>query len=189
MAFFSQYKDSTDLSIYEELHKIRKVEYSKLFNKEYDPGMSLNNFDLACLDPTKTQYIDLEADVCKENHVYTDVINMYIELTNGVFKPKNISEIWKTANGPIEVKFDIDGKTLRFKPQYEDDWLDPIVFQICEESLKSKNIRFVTCMDNEQYGFGQAIPILRLTKNEQKNLEKEFNWKFAGSEQIHSINN
>lgn len=47
--------------------------------------MELDEFDLACLDATKVLFIDLEADVCMENKVYTHVINSFATLTNNVF--------------------------------------------------------------------------------------------------------
>lgn len=177
--FFKDYEKLSAAELFEKLHSIRKIEYSKLFEKEYDPGMELDELDLASLDETKVIYIDLEADVCKENKVYEEVIKMHSELTNNIFDPKNIKEIWHSQTGPIEVEFELDNEKIKFKPKYLDDWVDGIVFDICKEKIKEKNIRIVTCLGTEGLGFGQSIAIMRLTKEEQANLEKHFKWKFS----------
>ncbi|MCV9928715.1 hypothetical protein OIU83_13680 [Flavobacterium sp. LS1R49] len=177
--FFKNYEKLSNTEIFKKLHSIRKIEYSKLFEKEHDPGMELDEFDLACLDDTKVIFIDLEAGVCKENKVYEEVINLHSKLTDYVFNPKNIKETWNSETGSIEVEFELDKKKINFKPEFRDDWLDEIVFRICKEKIKEKNIRIVDCLGDDGYGFGQSIAIMRLTKEEQENLEKQFKWKFA----------
>jgi hypothetical protein len=176
--FFEEYDKLSDSAIYEKLHSLRKIEYSKIFEKEYDPGMELDEFELCILDNKKVLYIDLEADVCSENNVYVDVIKKYSTLTNNIFNPQNITETWDSESGPIKVTFELDNKKEEFNPKYNDDWLDSIVFEICNKEIRKKNIRLVDCLGDSKYGFGQDIAIMRLTKEEQKILEKNFKWKF-----------
>ena len=140
--------------------------------------MELDEFELCCLDSKKVLYIDLEADVCSENKVYADVIKKYSKLTNNIFNPQNIAETWNSETGPIKVIFELDNRKVEFKPKYNDDWLDSIVFEICNKEIRKKNIRLVDCLGDSEYGFGQDIAIMRLTKEEQKILEKSFKWKF-----------
>lgn len=176
--FFEDFNKLNDSEVYDKLHSLRKIEYSKIFEEEYDPGMELDEFELCCLDSKKVLYLDLEADVCKENNVYIDVIEEYATLTKKIFNPKNITETWNSENGPIEVTFELDNKKIEFKPKYNDDWLDSIVFEICNKEIGKKNIRLVDCLGDSENGFGQDIAIMRLTKEEQKILEKNFKWKF-----------
>lgn len=177
--FFKSYEKLNDSEIFEKIHLDRKVEYSKIFEKEYDPGMELDEFELACIDKTKVIYIDLEADVCKENKVYTEVIKAFSVLTNNVFNPKKIKENWIGETGPIEIEFELENIKTKFNPKYNDDWLDEIVFKVCEDKIKEKNIRLVDCLGDSEYGFGQSISIMRLTKNEQNILQDNFKWKFV----------
>lgn len=177
--FFETHKHLNDVEVFDRLYLERKAEYSKIFEKEYDPGMELDEFDLACLDATKVLFIDLEADVCMENKVYTHVINSFATLTNNVFDPKEIKENWGGEEGPIEIEFETDNFKTKFSPEYKNDWLDEIVFKICEDKIEEKNIRIVSCLGDNEYGFGQAISIMRLTEEEQRVLEDSFNWKFV----------
>lgn len=177
--FFKTYEHLNDSEIFERIHLERKAEYSRIFEKEYDPGMELDEFELACLDITKVLFIDLEADVCKENKVYTQVIKSFATLTNNIFDPKKIEEYWGGEEGAIEVIFETDDVKTKFSPEYKNDWLDEIIFKICEDKIEGKNIRLVNCLGDNEYGFGQAISIMRLTEEEQRILEDSFNWKFV----------
>lgn len=177
--FFKTYEHLNDVEVFERIHLERKAEYSRIFEKEYDPRMELDEFELACLDITKVLFIDLEADVCMENKVYTQVIKSFAALTNNVFDPKKIDEHWGGEEGPIEVVFETDNVKTKFSPEYKDDWLDEDIFKICEDKIEEKNIRLVNCLGDNEYGFGQAISIMRLTEEEQQVLEDSFNWKFV----------
>lgn len=177
--FFKTYENLNDSEIFERIHLERKAEYSRIFEKEYDPGMELDEFELACLDITKVLFIDLEADVCEENKVYTQVIKSFATLTNNVFDPKKIQENWIGKTGPIEIEFEIENVKTKFSPEYKDDWLDEVVFKVCKEKIEEKNIRLVNCLGDNEYGFGQAISIMRLTEEEQRILEDSFSWKFV----------
>lgn len=76
------------------MYIIRIYEYFKIFEKKYDSGMELDEFDLVCFDKSKMVYLDLEFDVCVENNVYVDVIKMFLNLLNGFFNFRNIMEKW-----------------------------------------------------------------------------------------------
>ena len=48
--------------------------------------MDLEAIDLAAYDKKKVLFLDLEADVGKDNDVYVEVIKSYSELSNFIFK-------------------------------------------------------------------------------------------------------
>ena len=176
--FFEKFKKLTDKKVLEELHTIRIDEYSKIFEKKYDPGMELDEFDLACLDKSKMVYLDLEFDVCAENNAYVDVIKMFSNLSNGSFNPRNITEKWQNPSGPITIEFELDDEIIKFNPKYSEDWLDSKVFEVCNEKIKAKKTRIVECLGESDYGYGQCIVFMRLTETEQKNLENNYKYKF-----------
>ncbi|KQW99360.1 hypothetical protein [Flavobacterium sp. Root420] len=62
--FYEEFHNLTDTEVFNKLHSNRIKEYSKMFKKPYDPGMNIDEFDLACLDKHKMIYMDLESDVC-----------------------------------------------------------------------------------------------------------------------------
>ncbi len=176
--FFEDLKKLNDEEVFEKLHLNRIEKYSKIFEKKYDPGMELDEFDLACLDERKMIYLDLEADVCAENNVYTNVIEMFSNLSNGSFKPQNITEKWQSPSGPITIEFKLDDEIIKFNPKYSEDWLDSKVFEICQEKTKAKNTRIVECLGESRYGYGQNIAFMRITETEQKILKDNYKYKF-----------
>ncbi|QSS96626.1 hypothetical protein [Psychroflexus sp. ALD_RP9] len=89
-----------------------------------------------------------------------------------------MKEVWESNGGPIKVSFVSDNQLTEFEPEYNNDWLYESVFNICQKKIADKNVRLVYCLDNDGYGYGQAIAIMRLTESEQKVLENELNWKF-----------
>ena len=177
--FFENYKKMTDLEVFDTIHSLRKKRYSEIFEKPYDPRMDLDAIQLAGYDRTKLLFIDLEADVAMDNNIYVEVIKAFGILSNNQFEPTEIEEKWKSETGPIEVSFKSDSSFIKFKPEYQDDWLHESVFKICQEELERKNIRIADCLSDDGYGYGQAIAIMRLTEKEQKVLEKKLNWKFT----------
>ncbi len=178
--FFEQYFDKTNKELIDILHKNRIEEYSKIFKRHYDPGMDLMKIELASLDENKMIFIDLEYDVCMENKVYCEVIDMYDKIGKEEFNPINVTEHWESETGPIEVSFLLNNSTIVIKPEYQDDWLHESVFLECEKLIeKNGKVRLVYCLDEDGLGHGQSIAIMRLSQKEQRILEQEFNWKFA----------
>lgn len=177
--FFEVYESMSDLEVYDTIYADRKRRYSEIFEKQYDPGMNLDAIQLAKCDRTKLLFIDLEADVAMDNNVYIEVINAFAILSNKKFEPTDIKEQWTSKTGPVEVSFKSNDSLIKFKPEYQNDWLHESVFKICQEELGRKNIRITDCLSDDGYGYGQAIAIMRLSEKEQKTLENKLNWKFA----------
>lgn len=178
--FFEKYDGLSNSEVYDKIYEERKKYYSEIFERPYDPGMDLEAIDLAAYDKKKVLFLDLEADVGKDNDVYVEVIKSYSELSNFIFKPIEIVETWESETGPIEVSFKSNDSTITFSPAYQYDWLDVSVFILCQKELNKKGIRIVDCLDEDGSGYGQAIAMMRLTEEEQKILENGLNWKFSG---------
>ncbi|MBD3584096.1 hypothetical protein [Flavobacterium selenitireducens] len=176
--FFADMITLSDQEVFDQLHSNRIAVYSKIFEKTYDPGMNLDEFELACLDNHKMIYIDLEADVCAENKVYKDVILMFSNISDGKFIPKNIKESWHSDSGPISVEFELDNEIINFNPKFSDDWLDQKVFEICRKQIEAKGLRIVECLGESEFGYGQAISFMKLTDSQQTILEKNYRYKF-----------
>ncbi len=177
--FFENYNSLSVSQIYDTIYSLRKREYSEIFKRPYDPGMELDAINLAVSDSTKVLFLDLEADVGKDNEVYIYVIKAFSQLSNNYFKPTEIKEYWESETGPIKVSFKSKGLLIEFEPEYEDDWLHGSVFNICEKEMKKDGIRIVDCLSDDGNGYGQAIALMRLSKEEQKVLESKLNWKFT----------
>jgi hypothetical protein len=176
--FFRQYTRLSRSEIYDLLHQERIKQYSVIFEREYDPGMNLNPYQIACLDHTKMVYFDTEADVMNGNNVYVDLIRAIAEASDGEIQPVNISEVWETDNGPITVQFQSKGESIVFHPEYMDDWVADELFHTISDLVQG-DFRFYVCQDEHtQLGCGQDVGVVRLTKGEVEFLEKACSWKF-----------
>ena len=176
--FFKNYNNLSAEKTFDTIYELRKKEYSEIFESDYDPKMNLEPIEIAEYDKSKLLFLDLETDVFNGNEVYKFVINRFSELSDGKFKPTELKEVWESNSGPIKVSFVSDNQLTEFEPEYNNDWLHESVFNICRKKIADKNVRLVYCLDNDGYGYGQAIAIMRLTEFEQKVLETELNWKF-----------
>jgi hypothetical protein len=176
--FFKNYKNLSAEKIFDTIYELRRKEYSEIFESDYDPKMNLEPIEIAEYDKSKLLFLDLEADVFNGNEVYKFVINRFSELSDGKFKPTELKEVWESNDGPIKVSFVSDNQLTEFEPEYNNDWIHESVFNICRKKIAEKNVRLVYCLDNDGYGYGQVIAIMRLTESEQKVLETELNWKF-----------
>jgi len=182
--FFEVYESMSDLEVYDTIYADRKKRYSEIFEKQYDPGMDLDAIKLAECDKTKLLFIDLEADVAMDNNVYIQVIKAFGILSNKKFDPTGIKEQWTSETGPIDVSFKSNDSLIKFKPEYQDDWLHESVFKVCLAELERNSIRITDCLSDDGYGYGQAIAIMRLTEKEQKILENKLSWKFTSSQKM-----
>jgi len=177
--FFDNYSALTDQDLFDTIHQHRIQEFSGYYKEYYDPGMNMDIMELAAYDKTKCIFLDLEADVCAENLVYTDVIKQYDLIGLDDFNPINITEVWESETGPIHISFDENNKHYEFEPAYQDDWLHESVFKTCEDIIKEKgNLRLLFCLGDDGYGYGQQVAIMRLTKSEQEVLEEKLKWTF-----------
>lgn len=176
--FFKEWKNLSAEVTYDSLYELRKKEYKEIFESDYNPEMNLEPIEIAQYDQSKLLFLDLEADVFNGNEVYKFVINRFSELSDGKFNPTKLNETWESNGGPIKVSFVSDDEITEFEPEYNNDWLHESVFSICRKKIADKKVRLVYCLDEDGYGYGQAIAIMRLTESEQRILENGLKWKF-----------
>ena len=177
--FFKEHEGLSEEELLDLLNKKRKEEYSKIFEREYDPGQIKDDHQLALLDTKKFLDIDLEADVCDENRVYTSILEDFAKASNGHFSPTKIEETWESEEGPIKVSFMSNGYKVSFEPEYNDDWLDPELFDtINGEMQKVTTEIFYQCGGPNEEWLGQNMIYVRLTESEKKLLEDKLDWKF-----------
>lgn len=170
--FFKEHENKTDTEVYDEIYKFRKELFSKYTGRIFDPGMNISLQGIAECDEKKMIVYDLEADVSKYNKVYVRVIEEFSKLSKETFNPHSINENWKSDKGPIEVSFISEDTLIKFNPDYNDDWLDDIVFDVCLNELIKRNIR-VANLDTYEFA------IMQLSEEEQRILETKFDWEFS----------
>lgn len=181
VGLFEDYKDHNDEELTQLLidkaKKKHKFEGFSDFDEVYNP-VNNENFDLhvAELDDKRVWWRDLEADICKENLVYTETIKEFGKLSGGFLNPDKIKEDWKSDEGPIEISF-WDKDTLRvFHPAYNNDWYDTQFFQFIESSMVSNGSPYKLFMHEET---GQDVFVIRATEREKDIIEQKMNWKLV----------
>ena len=177
--FFKEYPNLSDNDLFNKLNEIRKLEYSKLFDRDYEPEPIKDFHQLAIQDEKKFIDMDLEADVCAENKVYISVLQQMAKASDGHFNPTDIEEIWSSDEGPIKVSFKSNNQIIEFSPEYMDDWIDERIFEVINDEMKkTSSDRFVLCYGPKEEWFGQNAIHIRLNDAEKSFLKKELNWSF-----------
>jgi len=179
VGLFEAYKNLTHEQLTDSLIKTAEKNHEfggfNDFKDVYDPLNNERKFDLhvAELDKERVWWYDLEADVCKENLIYSETIKDFGKLSAGYLKPKEIKEEWKSDTGPIEISF-WDGDTLRtFRPEYNDDWYDTKFFDFLQTSMTRNGSPYRFYMHEET---GQDVFLIRVTDYEKRRIETEMNW-------------
>lgn len=181
VGLFEDYKglndDELTRMLIEKAKKKHEFDGFSYFGEVYNTADN-EYFDLrvAELDDKRVWWRDLEADICKENLVYTATIKEFEKLSGGFLNPDKIKEDWKSDEGPIEISF-WDRDTLRvFHPAYYDDWYDTDFFQFVESSMASNGSPYKLFMYEES---GQDVFVIRATEMEKTEIEKKMNWKLV----------
>ncbi len=178
--FFTQFGNLKDDELLEALYQIRKKEYTEIFGLDYEPGKTYDDLGLASQDKTKMLDIDLEADVCEENEVYSNLLDAFTEISNGQFVATDIVETWRSSEGPISVSFKCNGQKINYDPAYNEDWIDGTFFNvICKEMARGGSEQFYLCFGPDEEWAGQNVIYIRLTPEEKALLETELHWEFG----------
>lgn len=177
--FFAQYGVQTDDEILNKIHEERKQRYSKIFGYPYEPERNLSDQELASQDTSKMLHLDLEADVCRENKVYSWLLKVLDGLSGRKNIITDIVEEWESETGPINVSFNLNSEKKFANPEYHDDWVDPnFINNILTEISKVINQSFHVCLGPNEEWLGQDVNYMRLTQEERKILCEKLNWKF-----------
>ena len=177
--FFKQYNTLTENEILNKIQEERKDKYSKIFGYPYEPEKNLSDQELASQDTSKMLHLDLEADVCKENKIYSWLLTLLNELSGRKNIITDIFEEWEDETGPINVSFRLNGEMKFLIPEYNNDWVDPIfIDNVLTEISKVINEPFHVCLGPNEEWFGQDVNYMRLTQEERMILDENLGWKF-----------
>ncbi|SOD97615.1 hypothetical protein [Spirosoma fluviale] len=180
--FFKEYAELKDDELVNKIRQLRREEYAKIFEYEYEPEDFSHIGQLLAYDERKYLDIDLEADVMSENQVYVSVVERFSKASDNHFMPTDIQEAWQSDEGPIEVSFTCNGSRIVFKPKYHDDWLDGKVFTVINKEMQKKtDERFLICLGPNEEWWGQNVVHIRLSEIEKQLLEVKLGWVFPDS--------
>lgn len=169
-------QNKDDLSIEELAKKISK-KYSVDWGKNFDEddrftGVSSDLEVLKYIDG-RIWWKDTEADVLKGNNVYVQTLKEWSAISNGGFKPSNIVEKWETDIGPIELKYQLDGRGQVITPEYMEDYIDMKILRKINELLPNNTYKFEMLT-----AFDQTAVVLWIESQTKAALIKR-GWRFA----------
>ncbi len=115
--------------------------------KPFDPANPWNDVFLLSYDEKRVWTGDPECDVCAENNVYTEVLAEWAKISDGVFGPTDIEEVWQSEEGPVAVHFTLDGQRHTLHPTWAHDWLDLDILASINRILGKIGKEFVCASD------------------------------------------
>lgn len=130
--------------------------------------------DYALQDQNKILLKDLEADVGKGNEAYKDFLLQLAHLSDGVFTPRNIKEIWESEEGPIHFSYEFNNTLYKHEPKYLNDWIDGSFLESLNRDIDKLNCGFYTFRADIL-----EVVIVFLHDDEVSILEKELNWQLV----------
>ena len=170
--FFAQDASLTEQALANKIDSLHKQQWDSVLDFT-DEQADLN---LLKRDDGRVWWEDMEADVCNENLVYERVLTEWSDISRGACLPLNIKEDWRSDEGPIEVRFTLNGKQKIVRPTYSDDWLDCSILLAINEWITDTGFQFEFPSTFDQTAF-----IVVLTGDEKRQLIKERGWIFGAA--------
>lgn len=177
--FFKDFVHLSDEALLNLIHDRRKKADFELFGYEFKTERNLSDRKLATQDTKKMLYLDLEADVCRENKVYTWLLQALDEISGQPGLITDIQEDWSSEQGPILIRCKINDVAKEYRPVYHDDWVDEHTLEnMLADIAGIVKEEFHNCLGPNYEWFGQDVNYIRLKSEERKILKEELGWKF-----------
>lgn len=169
LGFFAGYPALSDNELAPQLEQAAKQRHGVI-----DPHNELADLILLSLDDQRVWWDDTEADVCAENLVYEQTLRQWAAISRGAFAPENIREAWAGEQGPVEIAFQLQGRSQILRPTYQDDYIDLNILSPINEMIARSKIQFAVHAIFDQTAF-----VVALTQDEKKKLTRDRGWRFA----------
>ncbi len=157
----------------EELARLEGERLEQEWDGEWNPSWEHPDLFLLAHDAQRVWWMDMEADVCRDNHVYIDTLREWGSISRGAFEPEAIREEWNSDKGPIFVTFRHKNKPSSISPKFWGDFIDTEILRELDQIIQGTGIRF-----EPHANFDQTCFIVALTSDEKRRLRSERGWKF-----------
>lgn len=126
---------------------------------------------LLVADTSRVWWRDLEG-VYRGSNYYADALREWAAISRGQFAPEQISEMWQSDAGPVNVAFTQAGQRHTFE-HTGGDFLDHGLIQLVNRCLALTPLRYEVATD-----FGDSNWIAVLSPAEKARLKSERGWHF-----------
>ncbi len=188
-AFYKKYGIQTDrqlLDLLDEqrqrldmLYEQEKVVFQKSFGNAYFlPERRTDIYSIINQDSDKCLTVD--PDVIIGCNAYVLLLQDFSKASNAHFLPSGIEEIWSSEEGPIMVRFILNGQTASIELEYlDDDYYDESIIRLINEEMKKvSDDQFYYCFGPSDEWVGTNLTYIRVTEDEKKLLIDELGWRF-----------
>jgi hypothetical protein len=167
--FFEDYGGQSEEQLTSELGAL----FATQFGDEFDATNPFSDLLLLSLDRKRTWWDDTEADVCAANQVYKQTLEEWSLISRGAFLIKNVQEIWNGEQGPVQVTFEYQRRSIRLEPVYMDDWMDLRIVSSINWLIRDSGMQFEMPSTGDQTAL-----VLPLTPIEKERFRSERGWQF-----------
>jgi hypothetical protein len=138
----------------------------ELWGDTLDTAQPVTDLLVAEQDHARVWWRDLEADVTEGNEVYVTTIEELAAISVGSLDVEDVTETWAAPDGPVTVRFRVNGAKTVLEPAMLEDWIDPGILVALNEVVADSGRRF------ELYrAFDQTAFVMALTDDERRALE------------------
>ncbi|MBM7569523.1 hypothetical protein [Paenibacillus sacheonensis] len=154
---------------------VDKVLQTNDFSQYFDPFSSkegnyyfiYGDLFILNLDNKRIWFKDTEMDVVQGNNAYVKALNEWSFISMKKFNPQNITEEWKSTEGPVTVSFTIENKKYKLDLTKESDFINMDIISQINKIIEKSGYRF------ETIGVDQRVCVVLLTIEEKDKIENE----------------
>lgn len=168
----------TDRQLIDTLYEKQKEHLQEHFGDAYLlPERRTDIYSIIQQDSDKCLQVD--PDVIIGCNAYVLLLKDFSKASNGHFLPSDIEEIWSSEEGPITVRFILNGQTTAIELEYLNYGFDESIIRLVNEEMKKvSDDQFYYCFGPNNEWVGTNLTYIRVTEDEKKLLIDELGWTF-----------
>ena len=127
-------------------------------------------------DEDRVWWGHLEADVGAGSRSYAEALETWGRISRGKFRPREITETWEGEQGPVHLRFLLDGRAEELTPRFLDDYLDTGILVDINRIIGDPALKF--WMFDDGGFFVEDVVVAVLTEAERERIERERGLRF-----------
>jgi hypothetical protein len=169
----------TDRQLLDTLYEQQKAEYQKYSGDAYLLPKRMTDI-CTIIEQDSEKCLRVDPDVIIDCNAYVLLLQDFSKASNGHFLPSDMEEIWSSEEGPITVRFILNGQTTAIELEYsDDDYFDESIIRWVNEKMKKvSDDQFYYCLGPNDEWVGTGLTYIRVTEDERKLLIDELGWTF-----------
>ncbi len=147
--------------------------YIEEWGADFEKEVGIDDLYILYYGSEKVWWEDTEADVLNGNNIYVSTLKEWGFISKYFFLPTEITEKWKSEEGPITIEFRLNDKIQNIYPKYLNDYIDIDLLKSINKLIPATESKFELLK-----AFDQTAYVIWLNKTEKKALIRR-GWKFS----------